>query len=121
MNYCTDGIAALTVLTAGTSNAYAAVVLTGLLPPLATNVTFRATLTPNAAGDILFLRPTNALAGVQSALGFAEMSGDVAAVAHVGMMTVLAGTVGGVTSVDYKLTVNTDAATLVLQGYVDQL
>ncbi len=121
MDYGTDGITAFTVLAAGASATYAPIVLTGLLPPLATTVVLRATLTPNAAGDILYLRPTNALAGLQSTLGLAEMSGDVAAVAHVDMMEVLTGTAAGVTSIDYKLTVNTDAATLVLQGYVDQL
>jgi hypothetical protein len=121
MDYGTDGITALTVLSGGTSNAYAAVALTGLMPPLATTVVLRASLTPNAAGDTVFLRPTNALAGLQSTLGLAEMSADVAAVVHVDMISVLAGTAAGVTSIDYKLTVNTDAVTLVLQGYVDQL
>lgn len=121
MNYCTDGIAALIALNAGGTNAYAAVVLTGLMPPLATTVTFRASLTPNAAGDILYLRPTNALAGLQTTAGLAQMSGDVAAVVHTDMLSVLTGTAAGVTSVDVKLTANTDVATLTLQGYVDQL
>ncbi len=119
--YGTDGVTAFDILTAGASATYAPVVLTGLLPPLATTVVLRATLTPNAAGGTVFLRPTNALAGLQSALGLAEMSGDVAAVAHVDMMEVLSGTAAGVTSIDYKLTFNTDAITLVFQGYVDQL
>jgi hypothetical protein len=122
MTYCTDGIAALIALNAGTSNAYAAVVLTGLLPPLATTVVFRASLTPNAAGDSVTLRPTNALAGLQTTIGTAVMSGDVAAVVHVDMMEVLTGvTVAGVTSIDYKLTAGTDAVTLVLQSYFDEV
>jgi hypothetical protein len=121
MDYCTDGITALTVLSGGTSNSYAPVVLTAVMPALITQVTFRATLTPNTAGDILYLRPTNALAGLQTTLGITEMSGDVAMVAHVDMMTVLSGTAAGVTSIDYKLSSASDAATLVLQGYIDKL
>jgi len=121
MTYCTDGVADLIALNAGSDNAYTAVPLTGLMPPLATTVTFRAALTPNAAGDTLFLRPTNALAGLQTTAGTARLSGDVAAVVHQDMISVQTNVAAGVTSVDYKLTVNTDVATLVLQSYVDEL
>jgi hypothetical protein len=121
MEYCTDGIAALIVLNGGASATYAPVVLTGTMPPLTTSIVLRASLTPNTAGDAVSLRPTNALAGLQTTVGTAIMSGDVAAVVHVDNMTVLTGTAAGVTSIDYKLTSASDVVTLVLQGYLDKL
>ncbi len=121
MEYCTDGIAALIVLNAAGTNAYAAISLAGLMPAITTQVEFRVALTPNAAGDTVFLRPTSAITGLQTTAGTARLSGDVAAVVHQDMLSVLTGVSAGAASVDVKLTANTDVATLTLQGYIDKL
>jgi hypothetical protein len=85
--------------------------------PLQSNVLFEATLLPNAAGNYVALQPGSSA----NATGYyARMSGDVAAVAHVGDMTVPFSTVAGNPTINYK----TDAASTValnVVGYLDLL
>ena len=69
---------AISVLAATAAAAFTAQSLAVAVPPIATEVGFRADLFPNAAADFVELRPT----GSASAAGYVKMSGDVAAVHH---------------------------------------
>lgn len=69
----------ISVLAATAAAAFTAQSLAVAVPPIATEVGFRANLLPNAAGNFVELRPT----GSSSAAGYVQMSGDVAAVHHI--------------------------------------
>lgn len=121
MNYVVDGTTALKVVSAGASTSYAQVVLTSMVPATATNVKVRAVLTPNTAGNLVALEPTKNLSGLESALGYAAMSGDVSAVATTGMLTCPMGVDASVANIYYKVSNGSDAVDLYLQGYEDEL
>lgn len=71
--------ASIQVLAATAAAAFTAQNISAAVPPMATEVGFRANLLPNAAGNFVELRPT----GSASAAGYVQMSGDVGAVHHI--------------------------------------
>ena len=87
------------------------------VPLTDTNVLFEATLHPNAPADFVALQPGSST----NATGYyARMSGDVAAVNHIGNMISPCSNVGGNPTINYV----TDAASTValdVVGYLDQL
>lgn len=70
--------AGISVLAATAAAAFTAQSLAVAVPPIATEVGFKADLLPNAPANFVELRPT----GSASAAGYVKMSGDVAAVHH---------------------------------------
>lgn len=110
------------VLNAGTAYAdYAAVSLTGIVPPVADEmVTFQASITPVAstgAGDSISLRQTGSAATTVGAI----LSGDVAAVATKGQLECPCGIASSVAKVDYKLTATGDAGSLWVSSFTYSL
>lgn len=99
------------ILTAGTSDTYAAVNCAADVPSTGATILFQVQLTPTAAGNTVNLRPT----GDNSTEGLAIMSGDVAAVVH---SDVIACPSSALASVDYKVT---GSVNLFIKGYVDAL
>jgi len=105
--------APLTVGSLTTGTNYAAIALTACVAPLGvTKVSFVASLTPNAAEDILYLRPTGGT-GDET-----KMSGVVASKIQVEDLSCLAFLDGNdVASIDFKTTSASDAATLLVKSF----
>lgn len=106
-----DAIQATTI-TAGNATAYTAVSLSGLVPSVdKIGVVLSIAITPNAAGNALFIRKTGGV-GDQYV-----MKGQVAAVQLIEESILMAGLNVGVSSIDYKVTANTDAAVISVMGF----
>lgn len=105
--------APLTVGSLTTGTDYAAVALTACVAPMGTpKVNFVASITPNAAADILYLRPTGGT-GAE-----AELSGVVASKAQIADLSCLAFLDNnGDASIDFKTTSASDAATLLVKSF----
>lgn len=106
----------ISVLSGGASATYAAVTLTGGVPPLAnTPAYFYGALTPNAAGDIASFRPTGS-----TATTVFTISGVVAAKAQALQFKLLSAIATSVSKVDYLVTAS-GALSLSVLGYVSYL
>lgn len=100
--------AQIEVLTAGTASTYAAVDLSGAVPPVTnTPVLFTVLWTPNAAEDYVDLRPTGS-----SATAVTSFSGVVAAKQQRGQMKVLSKIASSVAKIDYQNSAASGATTL---------
>lgn len=104
----------IAVLTTSGSATFAAITnLADAVPPLAlSNVNFIASLTPNTAANILYLRPTGS-----SSTGFAEMNAPVISVLSVGDLSCISLLSSSVSSIDYKTTEATDRASLAVKSF----
>lgn len=103
-----------TDITAGSSATFAAVDLSGLAPPFASEAIFKCTYTPTAANDELALRSGDSAVDE----GQAVVSGSVAGVVTIATLTCpYSATVAS--GVDYKVTGS--ATAINVQGYVDLL
>jgi hypothetical protein len=109
---------AISVLSGGTSTTFAGVDLNTPVPTGAlTNVivTFLATFTPVAAGDIAQFRPT----GSSATTGLVTITGLQAGVAQTQYVTVVAGVNGSThASIDYLVTSSSDALSLSVASWV---
>lgn len=107
--------AAISVLSGGTSATYANVNLVTAVPGSSVvEVMLKATVTPTAAADAVNFVPYGSTATV----GYAVVSGAVAAVAITSVVTLPCGLNSSVPYVLYKVT---GAASASVQGYVDLL
>jgi hypothetical protein len=102
-------------LSGGSSTTYANVSLAASVPPIATEVLFKVTYTPNSATDAAHFLPF----GSSATNGIVEFGYGVAA-AQVGMMTVPCGLNAGVPEIQYKVSAS-DALTLLTAGFKDTL
>lgn len=105
-----------TGVTGGAATAFTSVAIntTPTVPPIATMVYFNASLTPQAAGHAATLAPLSTVAGAISS----QVSGDVAAVAHVAPMS---SPCSATPQVFYKVANAGDALTLTVLGFDDIL
>lgn len=105
----------ISALSGGTSTTFANVDLSASVPPLATEVLFHATYTPNAATNIAEFLPY----GSSATNGIVVFGYGVAA-AQQGMVTVPAELNAGKAEVQYKVATS-DTLTLLTAGYKDFL
>ncbi len=103
-----------TDITAGSSATFAAVSVVASVPKASIMGIFKVTYTPTAANDEMALRSGDS--GTDE--GQAVMSGSVAGVVTIGMMTVPVGATLA-SGVDYKVTGS--GVAINVQGYVDEL
>lgn len=104
--------APLTTGSSALTTSYVALPLTACVAPIGTpNVKFSVTLTPNAAGDVLYVQPTGGTGNE------ARLSGVVAGVAQIADLECLAFVVTGVPSVSLKATAATDTAVLLVKSF----
>ncbi len=109
----------IAVLTGGTSATFVAVPLTAGMPAIRSTVILNAKYTPAVAANIASLRPTGS--SVAAASSPVVMSGAVAAVVQdFPPFTMLPLLATGAPSIDYVVTTS-DALTLLVVGYVDNL
>jgi len=106
-------VPALTVLTGGTSDTFAAMDLTtnAAVPTTTLQniiVTLFVTFTPNAAGDTVQFRPT----GSAATTNLPTITGVTAGVAQTQYIQVIAGVGSSKPEIDYKLTSSSDAVTV---------
>lgn len=103
-------------ISAGTATTYTSIVLntTPTVPPLATTVYLIAQITPQAAGHELSLAPSSA----SSSAVYGVLSGSVAAVVQVGMVSCPC---SATPQIYYKVTNAGDAADIIIAGFDDQL
>lgn len=95
-----------------TAATYAAIALTACVAPIGTpKVTFIASFTPNAAEDVLYLRPTGGTGDE------AKLSGVVAAKDQIAELTCLAFVPTTAASIDFKTTSSSDAAALLVKSF----
>ena len=105
--------APLTTGSSALTTSYVALPLTACVAPIGTpKVKFSVTLTPNAAGNTLFVQPTSSTGNE------ARLSGVVAAVAQIADLECLAFVVTGVASVSLKASAATDTAVLLVKSFV---
>lgn len=99
---------------AGTAGVWAELALTAIVPPhLSTAmVQFVASITPNAAGEILSLRPAGS-----ASTGFTTMSGPVAAVISTGELNCFSRDSAGVAAIDYMTTAALDTIALAVKSF----
>lgn len=84
------------------------------VPPLAiSNVQFVVVLTPNTAGNIVYLRPT----GSAAANGIALMSAAVKSVVQVNDLNCESFVAGGVSSIDYRTDEAADTITMSVKSF----
>jgi len=102
-------------LAGGASQTYAAVDLATSVPPIATNVIFLVTFTPDGAGELAHFLPY----GSSATNGIVQFGTGVAA-AQVGMATVPARLNSGVPTIQYKVAAG-DTLSLSTAGYTDYL
>lgn len=106
---------AISELSAGASTTYASVDLATSVPPIATNVLFISTYTPNSATNVGHLIPY----GSSATSGVVRVGGGVAA-AQVSMLTVPCRLNSGVPTIQYKVQTS-DTLSLATAGFVDYL
>jgi len=102
-------------LSGGSSTTYAEVDLATSVPPIATNVLFAVTYTPNGATDVAEFIPF----GSTATTGVVRFGYGVAG-AQVGMATIPCRLDSAIPKVEYKVT-SGDALTLLVMGYEDRL
>lgn len=109
-----------TSITAGASTTYVAVGLnavSAVVPGQVCTVHLDITLTPQAAGNKVTLKPVTA----GTSTNFASLSGDVAAAAHNDMLSCVTGVVAGVSNLSYKVSNAGDAVAISVRGFEDNL
>lgn len=101
-----------TAITAGNATSYTAVDLSNLVPALdLMPVTLSIAITPNAAGNALFLRPTGGTGDSY------VMKGQVAAVQLLEQVKLMSRLSSAAPKVDYKVSAGTDAAVVSVMGF----
>jgi hypothetical protein len=113
MYYYDVGISALS---AGASGTFANVDLATSVPPIVTEVLFNYTFTAGAATDVAEFLPY----GSSATSGMVQISGAVATVAQIGMVTVPSELDSGAPTIKYKVT-GTDTLTLLTVGFKDYI
>ena len=107
----------IAVLSAGTASTYTAVDLSGAVPPLTnTAVNLMASYTPATAANTAVFRPTGS-----SATSILTISGVVAAKAQDLQIELLSGIASSKAEIDYQLASGSDALTLNVLGFTDNI
>lgn len=106
----------ISVLSGGTSTSYANVDLTAAVPVASLNVLFDVAYTANSATNLAQFLPF----GSSATNGIVRWGSGVAA-AQVTSLVIPCGVNAGKPEIQYKLTSGSDALTLLVTGYFDQL